>query len=67
MVLALIPFPLAAMSAFGLDIALVMLATATMILGTMAAFELALLLLVARPMLAFITVLATLGREDAAS
>jgi hypothetical protein len=51
----------------GLDVALVMLATATMILGTMAAFELALLSLVARPMLAFITVLATLGREDAAS
>ena len=49
-----------------IDIALVMLATATAILATMSVWEIALLLLVARPMVAFLYVLATLGREDAA-
>ena len=51
----------------GIDITLLMLATATMILGTITAFELALLALVARPMIAFVIVLSTLGKEDAAS
>jgi hypothetical protein len=51
----------------GIDITLVMLATATMILGTITAFELALLALIARPMIAFVIVLATLGKEGAAS
>jgi hypothetical protein len=46
-----------------LDVALVMLATATFILGSMAAWELTLIGLVTRPMLAFVFVLTTLGRE----
>jgi cbb3-type cytochrome oxidase subunit 3 len=50
----------------GVDVALVMLATATIILATMTAWELTLLALIARPMLAFLFVLATLGREGGA-
>jgi hypothetical protein len=50
-----------------IDVALVMLATATMILGSMTAWELTLLGLALRPMLAFVFVLASIGREDAAT
>jgi len=46
-----------------IDVGLIMLATATAILGTMPPFETLLLGLVVRPMLAFVLVLATLGRE----
>jgi hypothetical protein len=44
-----------------------MLATATMILGSMTAWELTLLGLALRPMLAFVFVLASIGREGDAS
>lgn len=46
-----------------IDIAIVIACTATVILGTMPTWELLLLLLVTRPMLAFALVLATLGQE----
>jgi hypothetical protein len=46
-----------------IDVALIMLATASIILATMTTWELTLLALIARPMLAFLFVLATLGRE----
>jgi hypothetical protein len=47
-----------------IDIALLMLSTATAILGSSTAVEALLLGLVMRPMLAFLFVLATLGRES---
>lgn len=50
-----------------LDIAIVMACTATAILATMPPWELVLLLLVLRPMLAFVLVLATLGQEQSAA
>ncbi|MDQ2952464.1 MAG: hypothetical protein M3R54_09405 [Chloroflexota bacterium] len=50
-----------------IDIAIVIVCTATMILGTMPTWELLLLLLVTRPMLAFALVLATLGQEGDAA
>ena len=48
----------------GINIALVTLATATIILASMAAWELTFLVLVARPMTAFVFVLASIGRES---
>lgn len=51
----------------GIGIALVMLATATIVLASMAAWELTLLVLVARPMTAFVYVLASIGREGETS
>lgn len=48
---------------FALDVSLLMLTTSTAIVGTMTAWEITLLLLIARPMLAFVYVLGTLGRE----
>jgi hypothetical protein len=50
-----------------IDIALVMLATATAILASITPWQLTLLLLVLRPMLAFTFVLASIGREEDAS
>jgi hypothetical protein len=50
-----------------IDIAAIMLATATTILGTVTAWQLTLLALVARPMIAFVWVLATLRAEGESS
>lgn len=50
-----------------IDIALVMLATATAILASITPWEVTLLVLVLRPMLAFTFVLASIGREEEAS
>jgi hypothetical protein len=47
----------------GINIALAMLATATIVLASVAPWELTLLLLVVRPMTAFVFVLASIGRE----
>lgn len=47
-----------------LDVACAMLATATIILASMPPWELTLLVLVARPMTAFLLVLASIGRES---
>ena len=50
-----------------IDIAIVITCTASVILGTMPTWELLLLLLMTRPMLAFALVLATLGQEGDAA
>ena len=47
-----------------IDLALAMFATATIILASMAPWELTLLMLVMRPMTAFVFVLASIGRES---
>ena len=47
-----------------IDLSAIAFATATLILATMTAWQLALLALTARPMIAFLMVLSTLGRED---
>jgi len=48
-----------------LDLSLIVLSTATAVLGSATAVEWLLLMLVMRPMFAFVLVLATLGREAA--
>jgi len=47
------------------DVLFFSLVTATVILGDITALELTLIVLVARPMIAFLMVLGSLGREDA--